>query len=260
MSVLTPRIRPSAAASVNPLTKVFVALLLTFALVLTIDVVSAGVALAFVLLLLPWCGLTPRELAIRTLPVTTSAGLAAITTALYGVDSGATLVALGPVTVSEGSLALAVAIALRVLAIGIPGVVLFATTDPTDLADSLGQLLRLPARFVLGALAGLRLVGLLIDDWRAIEFARRARGVGDRARIRRFLGQAFAVLVIAIRRGSKLATAMEARGFGAPERRTWARVSRLGPPDAVLALLGIVVTAVAVGAAVWAGTWRFIGG
>ena len=103
---------------------------------------------------------------------------------------------------------LAGAIFLRVLAIAVPSVVLFATTDPTDLADALAQLVRLPARFVLGALAGLRLVGLLIDDWRELAMARRARGVADTGRIRRFAGQTFALFVLAIRRGTKLATAM----------------------------------------------------
>ena len=43
--------------------------------------------------------------------------------------------------------------------------------------------------------------------------SRRARGIGDHGAIRRFATMAFALLVLAIRRGSKLATAMEARGL-----------------------------------------------
>lgn len=34
------------------------------------------------------------------------------------------------------------------------------TVDPTDLADGLVQIVRLPSRFVLGGLAGVRLVGI----------------------------------------------------------------------------------------------------
>src|SRR5690606_22149712 len=102
---------------------------------------------------------------------------------------------------------------------------------PTDLADGLAQVLRLPSRFVLGGLAGLRMVGLFLDDWRALELARRARGVADRGRLRRFFGMAFALLVLSIRRGAKLATAMEARGFGADAPRTWARESRFAGPE-----------------------------
>ena len=149
---------------------------------------------------------------------------------------------------------------MRVLAIALPAVVLFVTVDPTDLADGLGQLAHLPARFVLGALAGLRLVGLFFDDWRALELARRARGVGDRGRVRRLLGQAFALLVLSIRRGSKLATAMEARGFGVSSDRTWAREVRFGVRDWLLVLAGLTIGLVAIAASIVTGHWRFIAG
>jgi energy-coupling factor transport system permease protein len=146
----------------------------------------------------------------------------------------------------------------RVLAVALPSVVLFATVDPTDLADGLGQVLHLPARFVMGGLAGLRMVGLFLDDWRALELARRARGVADRGRVRRFLGMAFALLVLSLRRGSKLATAMEARGFGAPGERTWARASHFGGREWVMLGIGAAIAVISVAAAVAAGTWNFI--
>jgi energy-coupling factor transport system permease protein len=98
------------------------------------------------------------------------------------------------------------------------------------------------------------------EDWRALELARRARGIADRGRIRRFAGQAFALLVLAIRRGSTLATAMEARGFGAPGRRTWARPSRLAARDAVLLAGAVAIAAAAVTASVATGHWNFIAG
>ena len=94
---------------------------------------------------------------------------------------------------------------LRVLAIALPSVLLFVDTEPTELADGLGQVLRLPARFVLGALAGVRLVGLLGQE--ALPRIRPpGRGVADQGRVKRAAGQAFALLVSAIRRGSTLAT------------------------------------------------------
>ncbi len=172
-----------------------------------------------------------------------AAPLAGLTTVLYGVSSGTVYWHWSLIEVSDGSIALGAATTLRVLAIGIPAVLLFVTIDPTDLADGLAQVLRLPARFVLGGLAGLRLVGLFIDDWRALGLARRARGVADRGAVRRFLGQAFALLVLSIRRGSKLATAMEARGFGAPTPRTWARPSVFRIRDWMVVLLGVAVGA-----------------
>ena len=258
MSLVVPEIRRSWVAGVNPLAKLVVALLVGVTLVLSIDVVSAGVVVAVVVLLLPFAGLSPRQLAVRTSPILVSAVLAGIATALYGVDAGAVLLRLGPITVTEGSLSLAAAILLRVLAVGVPAVLLFATTDPTDLADALAQLAKLPARFVLGALAALRLVGLLLEDWEARGLARRARGVADRGRVRRFLVQAGTLLVFAVRRGGKLATAMEARGFGGTRRRSWARRSVLRVRDIAFMVVGAAVVASAVAAAVLLGTWRWV--
>jgi len=76
--------------------------------------------------------------------------------------------------------------------------------------------------------------------------------------VRRFLGMAFALLVLSIRRGSKLATAMEARGFGADAPRTWARESPFGAAEWTLMGVGLAIAVVATAAAVAAGTWNFI--
>ena len=258
MSALLPEIRDSAIARVNPVAKLAVAVFLSVTLLLSIDVVSASVALLLVGSLLFWSGLDARQFWLRTAPLWLAAPFAGLTTVLYGEDSGAVLAEWGPVSITEGSLSLGLAITLRVLAIGLPSIVLFATTDPTDLADGLAQVLRLPARFVLGGLAGMRMIGLFLDDWRALGQARRARGVGDANVLTRLATQAFALLVLAIRRGSKLATAMEAKGFGSDLPRTWARPSRFGAPEAFLIAVGIVIAAVSVAAAMLAGTWSFV--
>ena len=258
MSVVTPAIAASPIARINPVAKLLAAVILSISLLLSIDWISAAVALGLEVTLLFWGGLSLRLLALRTAPLWIAAPLAGVTTVFYGRDSGATLWQFGFVSVTEGSLSLGVAIALRILAIGLPGIVLFATTDPTDLADGLSQVLRLPSRFVLGGLAALRLVGVLIDDWRQLAFARRARGVGDSGRVRRFGGQAFALLVIAVRRGSKLATAMEAKGFGSGLPRSWARPSPFGARELLLIAIGVVIAAVAITVAVVLGSWEFV--
>ena len=248
-------------ARANPVAKLGVSVVVSFVLLLTVDAVTAGTALLLELLALPWCGLGPGALLRRCWVILAGALPAGLVTAVFGVDGGARLVALGPLTVTEGSSTSGIAIALRILAIGLPGVVLLATTDPTDLADALGQILRLPARFVLSALAALRLFGVLAQEWQALTHARRARGLGDDGplgRARTVVGQLFALLVLAIRRGTVLATAMESRGFGASDRRTWARPSRLGRGDVLLLAGGVAVGAVATAAGVLAGTWRLL--
>ncbi len=256
MSVLTPVAGPQAVYRVNPVTKFAASFLLAGVLVISIDWVSATVALTLELVLFVWAGVSFRDFWRRTAAVWIAAPLGAVTTVLYGRASGETYLHIGLIHVTDGSIALAIATLLRVLAIALPAVVLFMTIDPTDLADGLAQVAKLPARFVIGALAGIRLVGLFLEDWRSLEQARRARGVGDRNRIRRFAGQAFALFVLSIRRGSKLATAMEARGFGAAIPRTWARESRLHWPDAVLFGISVAVAALAVIASVVTGYWN----
>ena len=243
---------------INPVAKLAAAAILGFVLVLSIDWMSAAVALALETVLFPFAGLTPRRFLVRTLPVVIAAPLAALTILLYGEPAGATYAEFLLVHVTDGSIELAVATLLRFFAIGLPALVLFVTVDPTDLADGLAQVLRLPARFVLGALAGLRLAGLFVEDWRSLELARRARGVADAGRLRRFAGQAFSLLVLSVRRGSRLATAMEARGFGAPTARTWARESRMGRREAVLVALAVGVATASVTASVATGHWNLI--
>ncbi len=245
----------------NPVAKLLAAALIAVCLVLTLDWVSAGTALLLELLLIPLLRIPPRTFWRRTLPVWIAAPLTGLTIALYGQTSGTVYFEFLFIQVSEGSLELAVATILRVLAIALPAVVLLTTIDPTDLADGLAQTLRLPARFVLGALAGTRLISVAAADWQSVSLARRARGIGDRNVFARLAGTAFSLLVVSIRRGSVLATAMEARGFGAPGIRTWARPARWGAREWVMVFIGLAIGLTAITVAVVTGHWRpFLGG
>ncbi|MBO9049820.1 ATP-binding cassette domain-containing protein [Curtobacterium flaccumfaciens] len=248
--------RATGIVGVHPVASLIGVLALGVCLVLSLDVVSAAVALALELALLPLLRLPVRTLLLRLAPVLLAVPLTAVSIALYGRPSGREWFDLGFAHVTDGSLTLALATALRVLAVGVPAIALFVRVDPTDLADGLAQVLRLPARFVLGALAAVRMMTLLVDDWRQLAMARRARGLADSGRLRRGATMAFALLVLALRRATTLAVAMESRGFGAPGRRTWARVARFAGPEwaMVAALVGIGAVSIAV--AVSVGTWR----
>lgn len=247
---------PTTPSTVQPVAVLLGVLGLGVCLVLSLDVVSAAVALVIELALAPLLRLPVRTLLLRTSPVLLAVPLTGVSIALYGQASGRVWFDVGFAHVTDGSLELALATMLRVLAVGLPGVALFIRVDPTDLADGLAQVLRLPARFVLGALAAIRMTTLLGEDWRQIAMARRARGLGDGNRVRRGASMAFALVVVALRRATTLAVAMESRGFGAPGTRSWARPARFaGREWATLALLvGIGLVAIAVSVA--AGTWR----
>ena len=244
---------------VNPVTKLVLALALSVPLFASIDVTSALVAIALQLLCLPLTGLTLGTVLKRLLPIVVFAPIAGLSMLLYAEPAGHVYWSVGFVTISDGSIELAVAVGLRVVALGLPTILLFGRTDPTELADALAQVARMPSRFVLGILAGARMLGLFLDDWRTMGLARRARGVGDTGAVRRFFSMAFVLLVFAVRRGTKLAMAMEARGFGSGIERTWSRPSRLHGRDAAALAGGLVIMAVAIAAAVALGTFRFVG-
>lgn len=243
---------------VNPVTLFAAAVLYSTPLLFTIDAVSAGVALALSVVALLLAGVTLRQLLRRAWPMLIAAPVSAVSMLLYAKPGGTSYGRFLLAEITDNSIELSIAIGLRVLAVGVPTLALLGGIDPTRLADGLAQVVRLPARFVLGALAGMRLFSVFREDWIAMTQARRARGLGDRGLIRRLFTMAFALLVLAIRRGGTLATAMEARGFGAGPR-TWARPSTTGWRDTVLLAIALALALLALAVSLAVGSFRLIG-
>ena len=228
-------------AKINPVSRFIGALTLCIPMFFTLDVVSASVAFGLEMLLLWIGGVAPWTVLRKTWPVWIAATGSFVSVALYGKTSGTVLANLGGIIViSQGSLYLALATFLRVAAIAVPGVIL-----------------RLPQRFVYGGLAGMRMFTLLQDDWRALGQSRRSRGLGDGSTIKRVFSQAFSLLVVSIRRGTKLATAMEARGFGSDAPRSQARESKLHAVDWLFYAICIAVPAIALATAYYTGYWHW---
>ena len=243
----------------NPVARVLALLVATTPLLITIDPVSAGVALALELSLIPLSGVSARSFFLKATPLLVAAPLGALSMLLYAAPGGHVYWSFGPAAISDHSMWLALGIALRMCALVVPAIALLDRIDPTDMGDGLAQILHLPARPVLAALAGARMTSLMAADWKALERARRARGVGDASRIRSFLRGSFSLLVFALRRSGKLATTMEARGFGTSGARTWARPSRLRAADASLIAVAIAVPTIALTVSVWVGTFALVG-
>ena len=251
--------RRGLLARTNPVARVLALLVATTPLLITIDPVSAGVALALELALVPLSGVSARSFFLKATPLLLAAPLGALSMLLYASPGGHVYWSFGPAAISDHSMWLALGIGLRMCALVVPAIALLDRIDPTDMGDGLAQILHLPARPVLAALAGARMTSLMAADWKALERARRARGVGDASRIRSFLRGSFSLLVFALRRSGKLATTMEARGFGASGARTWARPSRLRAADAALMAVAIAVPAIALTVSVMAGTFALVG-
>lgn len=264
MRLLTPIVPDARAplARANPVAKLGAALALLLALFASLDGVTALVVLAaLAVVLVAWSGLAPGTLVGRAWLV----GMAAVSIGVFNVlfapeQLGPIVLELGPVRIGAETALDGLGLSLRLVAIALAGLLATATSQPTELADALVQQLRVSPRFAIGVLASLRLLPLLSREWETIAMARRARGV-DAGRspvavVRLFAGQMLALLVGSIRRGTRMALAMEARGFGARECRTVARVQRMGAGDWGWIAGAVILAAVAIGVSVLLGTWR----
>jgi energy-coupling factor transport system permease protein len=230
----------------DPLAKLGAAAIVMLVLFLSVDPVTPLIVLCAIAVAVRLSGIPPRALLVRSAPLFVAAIGAAAVNGIFG--SG------GP------SLIAGVATGLRLIAIALAGIVAFVTIDPTDLADALMQHLRVSPRFALGALAAFRLLPMFATEWETIGLARRARGLDDAgswlARVRSFRERAFTLLVAAIRRGVRLALAMDARGFSTLTCRTVARPHPFTARDRLLLLTAAVVAMGAVIFGMALGTWR----
>ncbi|MEV0650852.1 energy-coupling factor transporter transmembrane component T [Phytomonospora sp. NPDC050363] len=263
MLTLAPLAAPSGWLSRrNPAAKLGVVAVISLAAVSTTDPLTPAILLAAELLALPFCGIRIGAFLRRSRLLLLAALSVTLVNAVFADGGGDVVLQVGPLRLTDAALFTGAALGLRVLAVAVPGVLVFATTDPTDLADSLVQQLRAPARFAIGSLAAFRMLPLLSAEWRMIAMARRARGVDAGfdpvARIRLFTSTMFALLVGAIRRGTRLATAMDARGFDARTPRTIARPQRMRPVDWVMLTAAVLVAAGAVAISVALGVFRGI--
>jgi energy-coupling factor transport system permease protein len=218
-------------APANPLARIGAAALLMLTLFLAVDLVTPILVLLVVLAAIPLSGVRLRLMLARAWPILVAASLVALLNALLGEPRGGVVGAIGPVALHGESLAAGLALGLRILGIALAGVVALATVDPTDLADALMQQLHVSPRFAVGALAAVRLMPALAEEWQLLALARRARGMSASSPIawlRLQLGRLMALLVAAIRRATRLALAMEARGLGSSRRRTVARPQHFG--------------------------------
>jgi energy-coupling factor transport system permease protein len=234
----------SPLASANPVAKLGAAAILMAGLFLSHGPLPPALVLAVLLASVPLTGLAPGNLLARTWPLL-----------LAALSVGVLNVLLAPGIKDAAAVVSGISLGLRLLGIALSGVLAIASTDPTDLADALQQQGRLSPRLAIGALAAVRMLPMLAVEWQILGMARRARGVSAGrspiAAARLGFGMLLTLLVGSVRRATRLAAAMEARGFGSAPCRTIARPQRMRPADWWL-LAGAVVLgllAVAIGLA-----------
>lgn len=155
-----------------------------------------------------------------------------------------------PVRVTAEGLVIGLALALRTLVIGVLSIGFLASTSPQLLMTSLTQHARLSPRVSYSMLAGYRLLHVLPQQWQTIRNAHAVRArlgrhgepvFGPRA----FARSTFALLVVSIRAGERIALALESRGLGTGPRTTWRPVP-LDRRDVVFVLAVVAAVVVVV--------------
>lgn len=239
----------SILARRDPTVKLVLVLVLSLLLVAVIDPVTPLLFLALTLGAGLVLGRTPVAALARPLVplLVVAAGFAWSNAAFAVPPPGATVWEFGPLRLSDAGLRFGLAIGLRGLAIGALSVVFVRTTDPTLLVVSLIRNARLPFRIGYALLAGYRFLPFLGLEVERVRLAQRVRGelaaAGPLAGVRFAARSVVPLLSEAVRRASRTAIAMDARGFGVARKRTYYRRTPIVAADVAFAAASIAAGA-----------------
>ncbi|MGH2351215.1 MAG: energy-coupling factor transporter transmembrane component T family protein [Chloroflexota bacterium] len=215
-----PKLAFVALASAVLVSLVSLTALLAFLALIHLALLSAGIPLRRLLGL--WRILAPLLLTVLLVQPLLS-------------PAGDPLLAIGIVRITPLGLAVALALALRLAAVGFCWYTLLLTTRERDLVQGLLQL-GLPSTWGLVLALALRYPSTLQGVYLTVLEAQRSRGLrlegrGLLGRARALLPVLVATLVAALRSIEQLAMALEARGFGRAAQRSSLRVLRMQAAD-----------------------------
>jgi energy-coupling factor transport system permease protein len=162
---------------------------------------------------------------------------------------------LGPLILAPEAVLYGLAIALRLLAILTTSMLFVLTTDPTAFVLALIHQAGMSPRIAYSVFAAYRFLPLFEVEFENIRAAHQVRGGtgGDGPlpvrKVREVVGYAIPLMATAVRKGERVALAMESRAFGALPRRTYFRKTTVTRADAVfasvsLAILGVLLARV----------------
>jgi energy-coupling factor transport system permease protein len=161
-------------------------------------------------------------------------------------SGGDAIWALGPLRLTRQGMLHGTGMGLRLDLMMFLGLVFLSSTSVEEVNYGLSRLgLPFAAGFALSL--SIRLVPLMIETVRTITDAQRARGLdpdagGPLARVKNYVPLLVPVLVSALRRTDQLATALESKGFGRPEKRGSLSEHRVGVTEtAALALMAALL-------------------
>lgn len=160
----------------------------------------------------------------------------------------------GILRITEEGLSIGTALAARTLLIGVLAAGFLLSTDGVALMTSLHQNARLSARVTYAILAGYRMLQEMPREWTTIRQAQAVRAdLSDGTRLprtpRHLARVVFTLLIVSIRKGERIAQALESRGLGLEPRTTWRQIPVTGADWAlaagVMTTVAMVVTSTA---------------
>ena len=215
---------PTSYHRLNPLTKLTLALVTTFA-VLVLGGFVGPLFLVLVAVVIPAASAhVLRELARTTLLLSLPIAISALLVNVFFFPGGQqVLLRLGPITATAEGLAFALQILVRILAISGAITLFYLTTRPSDLVLDLERRGASP-RIAFVTLASVQTVPAMVERAATIIAAQRARGLDTEGnpvrRARGLIPIVGPVILGSIAEVEERTLALEARGFTRPGRRT----------------------------------------
>ena len=149
----------------------------------------------------------------------------------------------GILNITLEELAFSLTMCVRIAAILGAFAVLNLTTDPDDLLSAVTKL-RLPYRSVVVTSLSTKFVPVLFSDLKNVQEAQRSRGVDfskgtPKERVKKYGAIFFPLLSKSLDRSVQIAEAMESRGFGRYEKRSFYKDTKISLSDIFLIVVSI---------------------
>lgn len=155
----------------------------------------------------------------------------------------------GPISITEESFVRGMHVALRAFCFGLMGLLFALTTRPVLLFYSLMQQLKVPPRYAYGFMASLRLLPLILQEFKTLRHAYKVRGAAFgtdwHGWAKQFKMYAVPLLAQSIRRAQRIAVAMEARRFNTQSQRTYYYKTGFSGADGLMVVCWIGIFTVA---------------
>ncbi len=233
----------------NPVAKLFCAILFAIACFCTSNAIMLVALLVFAYVLAASCGLLKQSIGLTKAVLLFSLLLAVVI--LLTSPTGDRLVDLPWGYIGTGGVSLAVLTVLRLIAAALPLFLTFYVTKISDLSNAVVKVLHVPYKYAFTFTSTVHFIPVFLSDMHAIMEAQTARGVefdkgGLVNKVRLMVPLCVPLLVGSVRKTNSAAIAAEVRGFNLRTRASGYKDYPFAPFDilGLVAALALVVVSV----------------